>query len=326
MSDSVYPLRFKPIYKDYIWGGDRIIKKYDRGEPEGVYAESWEVADREEGMSVVVNGPLAGKTLAELVKTMGKNLMGTSTRTENFPLLVKLIDSKQCLSVQVHPSDVAAIKYGGEAKTEMWYVLDADENAQVYAAMKKSVTEMEFKDDIEYNNLEEVLATVPVQKGDAVFIPGGRVHAIDAGCLLLEIQQNSNTTYRIYDWGRTGADGKSRPLHINQALQVINWGDQGDAKVTPMQEESVNGNELWEILETSYFKLERADLVHDWTLTGRGTTFQILFVAEGTVTLEWEGGTDELVPGTTCLIPAALPACRVIPKGGPAQVLRVTHP
>ena len=277
-------------------------------------------------MSVVTKGPLAGKTLKELIKSMGKDLLGSRAPEGEFPLLIKLIDSKQSLSVQVHPSDETAARFGGEAKTEMWYALDADDGAQVYAGLKRGTDAKAFKKAMEEDTLKDILGVVPISKGEAVFIPGGRVHAIDAGCLLLEVQQNSNTTYRIYDWGRVGSDGKPRDLHVEQALKVIEWNDQDDPKVIPKPIESADGNEWYEILVTSYFRLERVVLTRDGSQAGDPGTFQILFVSEGVVALDWESGTDILTAGSTCMIPAALPAYRVVPKGESAQILRITLP
>ena len=140
MMHEIYPLRFEPVYRDYVWGGDRIVRKYRRGLPPGIYAESWEIADRPDGMSVVANGRLKGKTLHQLTQTMGEVLLGAGRRDESFPLLVKIIDAHECLSVQVHPDDEGAARFGGEAKTEMWYALEADSRARVYAGLKRGVT------------------------------------------------------------------------------------------------------------------------------------------------------------------------------------------
>lgn len=317
-----YPLRFKPVYKDYIWGGDWIIRKFGRNEPDGVYAESWEATDRPDGMSVVANGDLKGKTFRDLIESMGAELLGTHGGGDHFPLLIKLIDSRQCLSVQVHPNDETAAKYGGEAKTEMWYVLDAEPGARVLAGLKPGVDARAFREAIETNRFEEILVPVPVSAGDAIFIPGGRVHAIDKGCLLLEVQQNSNTTYRIYDWGRLGADGKPRPLHIEKALQVIDWLDEGNPKVQPRKIEKDDGNDSWEILTTPYFRLEKFQLNESWSCPGHPGTFQVLFVQEGRLELEWAGGSEIMEPGTTWLVPAALPGFTATPTNQPVTLLR----
>ncbi len=312
-----YPLQLRPAYKDYLWGGDRIIRKYGRSEPPGVYAESWEVSDRPEGMAVVVNGPLAGRSLAEVVELWGEDLTAGLVGGR-FPLLIKLIDSRRRLSVQVHPDDVSAARLGAEAKTEMWYVLDADPGARVFAGLKPGVDEAVFKRALEKKNFEEILRVVPVAPGDAVYIPGGRVHAIDEGCLLLEVQQNSNTTYRIYDWDRLGPDGKPRPLHIKEALEVINWDDHEDPLVKPSRLAEGADGETWSILRCRYFEVDRR------RLEGRrdipGGCCRVFFVAEGEVRVEWETGGLELRAGMTLLVPEAGAGVRLEPTGAEAGV------
>jgi mannose-6-phosphate isomerase len=274
----------------------------------------------------VRNGRLAGKTLRELVAAEGPELLGTWVRSPVFPLLIKLIDSRDRLSVQVHPNDDTAKRYGGEAKTEMWYMLDADPGAGVFAGLKPGTDERAFDEAIRTQRFRDILGYVPVKQGDAIFIPGGRVHAIDAGCLILEVQQNSNTTYRIYDWDRVGHDGKPRPLHLEEARQVINWQDAGEPRVSPRLAEKTGPNERWDILQSPYFRLERLVLAAPWTAHGDGGTFQILFAASGRVNVEAGGVTETLERGTSCLVPAVLRECTVRPADGPAEVLRITVP
>ncbi len=321
-----YPLILQPAYKDYIWGGDRIIRKYRRKAPPGVYAESWEVSDRREGMSTVANGPLKGKSLREAIKVWGADLLGEGRKEKSFPLLIKLIDARDTLSVQVHPDDASAEKYGGEPKTEMWYALEAAPEACVYAGLQPGVDRKSFRKAVRENKLEELLARVPIKAGEAVFMPGGRVHAIGAGCLLLEVQQNSDTTYRIYDWGRVGKDGKPRELHLDEALRVIRWDDVESPKAVPRRIGHLGKNELWEILSCPWFRLEKLVLNETWEGAADRKTFQVLFAAEGRIAIEWDSAGEKLVPGTTCLLPAALPRWRLKPAGKPATILRVTRP
>jgi len=327
LTKRIYPLRFKPVYKDYLWGGDRIIRAYGRDEPPGVYAESWEVSARAEGMSVVADGPLGGRSLLELVREMGSDLVGSGPAGRDpgtFPLLIKLIDARERLSVQVHPDNEAAAQWGGEAKTEMWYVLEADPGAAVFAGLRPGVDPAKFQEALDHQRLEELLAVVPVRRGDAVFMPGGRVHAIDRGCLLLEVQQNSDTTYRIYDWGRVGPDGKPRPLHVEEAMRVIRWHDEGAAKVQPRRLGFMGESELWEVLNCAYFRMERLVLKDDWEAANDGHSFHVLFAASGQTELAWDEKSDVLRPGTTCLLPAALPAYRLLPRVEESEVIRVT--
>jgi mannose-6-phosphate isomerase len=324
--EGLCPLQFAPVYKDYIWGGDRIVRKYRRAAPPGIYAESWEVSTRPEGMSVVAGGPHAGRTLEDLVRAWGAALLGTRAPAGRFPLLIKLIDSRERLSVQVHPDDEAARRYGGEAKTEMWYVLDAERGAGVFAGLKPGVDAKAFGEAMQTKRVEELLTRIPVTKGDAVFIPGGLVHTIDAGCLLLEIQQNSNTTYRIYDWDRVGADGKPRPLHLKQALQAIRWDVSSSPKIQPRELGDCGGNQFWEVLRCPYFRLERISLSERMPFGGDGSRFAVLFVASGRVLIESGGAGETLVPGSSCLVPAALTSCVLKPLEGSADILRVTVP
>ena len=323
-SPAVYPLLFRPVYKDYLWGGDKIIRRFGRSAPPGIYAESWEVSDRDDGMNVVANGPATGRSLKEIESEWGEALLGAGTGSTRFPLLIKLIDAKDRLSVQVHPNDETARRCGGEAKTEMWYVLDADPGAQVFAGLRPGAGRKEFEAAIRSGAFESVLAAVPVKAGDAVFMPGGRMHAIDAGCLILEVQQNSNTTYRVYDWGRVGADGKPRELHIAQAMQVARWDDPESARVKPRALPEPAPNARQEIVVCPYFRMERLELKSARALEHRPETFHVLFLASGEMSIDWPGGTQTLKPGTTVLVPAALDSVQLNPRGDCA-ILRVTR-
>jgi mannose-6-phosphate isomerase len=326
MNDAaLYPLKFEHVYKDYLWGGDRIIRRFARMAPPGVYAESWEVSAHPDGMSVVAGGPLAGQTLAGLVDTYGRQLVGSRTRTSYFPLLIKLIDAKQQLSVQVHPNDATAAAHGGEAKTEMWYVLDADPDAYVYAGLQAGTTAETLKTAVADDTVEDLMVTIPVTAGDAIFIPGGRVHAIGTGCLLLEVQQTSNTTYRLYDWARKGPDGKTRELHVDQALQVIDFDDIAEPKVCSGAPPAA-GAGYREVYQSPYFRMEHASLDRPIEGATNGSTFEVLFCASGRATLESDAGQEAMPAGTSILIPAAPCSYRLVPEHKTAEVLRVTVP
>ena len=321
-----YPLLFKHVYQDYPWGGDQIIRRFNRSAPPGIYAESWEVSDRAEGMSIVRNGPLAGQPLADVLAEWGTALLGPNVPVDRFPLLIKLLDARETLSVQVHPDDAGAAEHGGEAKTEMWYVLDAEPDAAVYAGFRVPLDPDTFRREVANGTLEPLLNRVPVKAGDAVFMPGGRIHAIGAGCLMLEVQQNSNTTYRLYDWGRVGNDGQPRPLHIEQAISVIDWSPVSDGVTLPRRLEQTGDNTLWEVLDTDWFRMERLDVAADWPTAYEGHSFHVLFAMDTPVTLHGAGQSLKLVPGTSCLIPAAVREYRLEPKGGKAQILRIMLP
>lgn len=318
---------FRPVYQPYIWGGDRLRRVLNRQDaPEGVVAESWEVADREDGMSVVESGPCEGKTLRELVAADPAAFLGDKAAGDRFPLLIKILDAAKTLSVQVHPNDETAATYGGEAKTEMWYVLRADPGAAVYCGLAEGTTPEAFRRAIGDNALEPLLKKIPVAPGDAIFVPGGRVHAIASGCLLLEVQQNSNTTYRIYDWGRTGADGKPRELHIDQALQVTQWEEGGEAKTPSEALPDLGGMPRRSIMVSDYFRLERLELEAAATLPSHPESFQTLFVLEGTLAVS-AGGERVCVPaGRSVLLPAAAGDAALRAEEAPARFMRITLP
>ena len=217
-------LKLQPAYKDYLWGGHRLADEYNKAYDGEVLAESWELSCHPDGLSKIGNGPYAGKTLKEYIETEGKEVLGANCRRfRDFPVLIKFIDAKQDLSVQVHPDNRYALKNEGQyGKTEMWYVVDAGTEAFLYYGFRKEISREEFAERVENDTLLEVLHAVPVQKGDILFIEAGTIHAIGKDILIAEIQQNSNVTYRVYDYGRVGKDGKKRDLHIEKALAVTN--------------------------------------------------------------------------------------------------------
>jgi len=322
MKNKPYPLTFKPVYKDYPWGGSRIPETFNRDVPVGIYAESWEISDHDDGMSIVSNGELAGKSLREILHENPQEIMGSAVEGTQFPLLIKLIDAKKKLSVQVHPNDQTAEEFGGEAKTEMWYLL-GDNPTQVYCGLNDGVTKESFQQAVADGTSGDTMHPVPVQKDSVVFVRGGRVHAIDAGCLILEIQQNSNTTYRIYDWNRMGNDGKPRDLHIEQAINVINWDDHENPLTEPKVLVDTGTFQCMEVLRCEYFQLEKLTFSAPLEVPMSGKTFHALFVSEGEATISW--GDESLIApaGTSILVPAALPAYTL---GGTATVLRTTVP
>lgn len=215
-------LKLKPSFKDYLWGGHRLVDDYQKEYEGDILAESWELSCHPDGPSYIVNGAYAGKTLREFLEAEGRSVLGTNCeRFEDFPILIKFIDAKQDLSIQVHPDNAYALKNEGQyGKTEMWYVMDCEPGAYLYYGFEREISEEEFAERIANETLEEVLHKVEVHKGDVLFIEARTLHAICKGILIAEIQQNSNLTYRIYDYGRVGADGKKRELHVEKALKV----------------------------------------------------------------------------------------------------------
>lgn len=315
--EKLYPLRFDPVYKDYIWGGSRIPKLYNRDKPAGVYAESWEISTHPDGTTPIANGPLAGKTLCDLLPENKTALLGTNVKSDDFPLLIKLIDARDVLSVQVHPNDGNAAAVNGDPKTEMWYFLEGDGSSQIYCGLKPGIGKNEFLKAMQNKTFSDILQTIPVYKGRAVFVPGGRVHAIGPGCLILEIQQNSNTTYRIYDWDRVDANGKGRELHIEKALQVIDWENNGDPRC------QISGTT---IQRCEFFQLDRFELAAAREFPMSGKSFHVLFIAEGSGTVSWADGAEALSAGQSWLIPAALDSFTVCPDSAPLTLLCVTVP
>lgn len=315
--EKLYPLRFNPVYKDYIWGGSRIPKLFNRNESEGIYAESWEISTHPDGTTTIANGPFTGKPLQSFLPERKIALFGTNIKGDDFPLLIKLIDARDRLSVQVHPNAGNAVAVGGEPKTEMWYFLEGDGSAQIYCGLKPGVGKMEFLKALENKTFANILQSIPVKKGEAVFVPGGRVHAIGADCLILEIQQNSNTTYRIYDWDRVDASGKGRELHIDKALKVIDWENNGDPCCK---------NSGTEIKTSPYFRLDRFNLSVTQTFPMSGKSFHALFVAEGAGVISWDGGEEKMLPGQSWLVPAALGSYTICPADSALTLLCITVP
>lgn len=217
-------LRLKPSGKDYLWGGRRLIEEYGKEFDGEKLAETWELSCHPDGPSYVDSGEYKGETLSEYILMEGKKVTGTHSRPyEQFPLLIKFIDAHDDLSIQVHPDDSYAMSHENQyGKTEMWYIVDCEEGASLYYGFSREVSREEFAGRIRNHTLLEVLNKVQVQKGDVLFIEPGTIHAIGSGNLIAEIQQNSNVTYRVYDYGRKDANGRERDLHIEKALQVTN--------------------------------------------------------------------------------------------------------
>ncbi len=214
-------LKLTPACKDYLWGGHRLVDEFHKDYDGPVLAETWELSAYPDSPSIIANGDHAGESFADYVKAHPEALGKNCERFQEFPILIKFIDAKKALSIQVHPDNQYAYEHEHQpGKTEMWYVIDAEPGAHLYYGFEKEISKEEFRERIENNTLEEVLHAAPVEKGDVFFIQSGTLHAIGAGILIAEIQQNSNVTYRIYDYGRRDKDGKTRELHVSQALDV----------------------------------------------------------------------------------------------------------
>lgn len=322
-----YPLLFHPVYKDYLWGGCRIPRKYHRAPQPGTCAESWEISDRPEGMSVVANGWFAGWKLGKLVARFPGQLVGEGFTGKRFPLLIKLIDAKLRLSVQVHPAEESADATHGEPKTEMWYVLGARPGAKVFVGLRKSVTGKSFDDAVRSGALAGILNPVRVRPADAVFVPGGTIHCIGEGVLLLEVQQNSNTTFRVYDWDRAGSDGSGRPLHVADAKKSMIWSGRTGPKPGKVRRRVVGGDgrsKVWEVLDCSSFRIERLDLSQSLAAANDSRSFHAFFVVDGKVRISAGHGRVTAKAGVSCLIPAAVDKYSLSPVGGNARVIRIS--
>ncbi len=306
----MYPLILKAPLKDYIWGGTKLRDEFGfMSELERV-AEAWVVSCHEDGKCEVLNGEMAGKTLSEVLNIWGKTALGDICEGfDSFPILVKLIDARDRLSVQVHPSDDYARRVEGDnGKTEMWYVVDCDEGAKLVYGFNRAITKDEFSRRIKDNTLDEVLNYVNVHKGDIFFIKSGTVHAIGKGILIAEIQENSNVTYRVSDYGRLGADGKPRALHIDKAVEVaslepssVPYGDVGSTELSKDGKLSIR-----ELASCEYFTAKAIRLDDAEITVPAGKGFASLVVLNGEVTLDCCGEGYSLKKGESVFIPAGL--------------------
>ena len=314
MNENIYPLTFTPQLKDYIWGGRNIETKLGRQLPPGITAESWEISAHPAGSTVVDNGPLAGKSLPDVLAIFGTDLVGHRSQAMldrgKFPVIIKLLDANRPLSVQVHPEDDYANEHenGELGKTEMWYVLHADPGAYLIYGLKQGVTKEMFREHLENGNLDPCLHKLPVKVGDAIFIPAGSIHALMEGILVTEVLQNSDTTYRVFDWNRVGPDGKSRPLHIEKALEVTNFEQVEPGTYTPQTIASPPGIQHQTITACSYFNVEKITFEEGMSFKGtcNGSTFEIWGAISGEGQINWTGESVSLPAVRFALLPAVL--------------------
>lgn len=323
----LYPLKFKPILKERIWGSDRLEREFGKGKLKGratdevPIGESWEVSGLQGDMSVVKNGSLRGNTLGELLEIFMGELVGESVFEkfgEEFPLLIKLIDARDVLSIQVHPDDDLAMeRHEAYGKTELWYVVQSDENGSLYVGFNKEYTSDEYLNHLENNTIEQILKRETVKAGSAFFIPAGTVHAIGSGVVIAEIQQSSDITYRLYDWGRVDAKGNPRELHTDLALDAINFGKPENYNVTP----HTKSGKMSPLNKCKYFTTNIIDVHGKMNRDyARLDSFVIYICVEGDVDLQWDGGKEHLGLGETILIPAVMDEITV---GGNGKILEV---
>ncbi len=307
MANMLYPLTFHPIFKERVWGGRELERLYHKPLPPGqVIGESWEISDRPGDVSVIANGPLAGKDLRLLMEHHGADLLGQPPADgARFPLLVKILDAQDKLSLQVHPPPGSAAEMGGEPKTEMWYVAKAAPGAELYVGLKRGVTRAEFEDKLQSGAVAECFHRLSVRSGDAMFLPSGCVHALGAGLVIFEIQQNSDTTYRVFDWNRLGTNGQPRELHVAQALASIDFSD-FEPSLAPAAWTDWGGRKVCPLVQHPLFCAEAHEVAAGASVTLQAGKAQIVCLVEGRAELRSGQGTLALAAGQFGLLPASL--------------------
>lgn len=296
---EIYPLKFKPIFKERIWGGQQLKASFGKSLPANVMiGESWELVDLPEDKSEIVNGPLAGKTIDEVIDISPVEITGNRNYQGPFPLLIKILDASDVLSVQVHPDAETCKRTGkGDPKTECWYIIDAAQDAVIYKGLKKGTTKEQFTKSIDEGSCQEYLEKIHVSVGECHYLPSGLCHAIGPGLVIAEIQQPSDTTYRVFDWNRIGDDGKPRQLHIKDALESIRF--------TPF-EEDLSTKTVGRLVDTDVFKIDKGhQIAGDEVLLASGIMKVIIFL-NGSGTINSEKTLEvTFTKGDTLLIPAA---------------------
>jgi mannose-6-phosphate isomerase len=324
---DMQPLFFPPILKRIRWGGRRLGMLLGKPiGPESDYAESWEVVDHGNDQSTLAHGPLAGWTLQRIVQERNAELFGKHAGISQFPLLVKFLDANDRLSLQVHPNDVQAKTFdpAENGKTEAWVIVHAEPRSQLYAGLKTGVGQHTLREYLGNGRLEDCLHMFEVSAGDCVFIPAGTVHAIAEGIVLAEIQQSSDLTFRLHDWGRLGSDGKPRPLHIEQSLSCIDFTRGPVSPIIPQKLSADGPTE--KLVECEYFAMHRHQITQPFSLPV-DDRFHVLMMLAGSADLSSEGRTYPMLLGQTALIPAACADVKITPHAGsPCIVLDAFSP
>lgn len=314
MGQHIYPLTFEPVFRDYIWGGRNLEALFGRRIPSGIVAESWEISGHASSPTRVVAGMWRGRTLPEVLTALGTELVGSNSAETlargRFPLLVKLLDANLDLSVQVHPDDdYARVHEDGElGKTEIWYVLHAQPGCELIYGLARGATRETLRAALEARTPQAQLHRVRISAGDCIFIPAGTVHALLAGAVVAEIQQNSDATYRVYDWGRVGADGRPRPLHTEKAMEVTNYDQVEPSVVEPVLLDEAPGLRRERLVRCAQFSVERISMPAGGEFAGAcdGSTFEIWGCIEGHGLVRWRGKPVDLEAIRFVLLPAAL--------------------
>jgi mannose-6-phosphate isomerase len=302
---KLYPLVFQPIFKERIWGGRNLETLYGKALPPGLpIGESWEISDRPGDESVIANGPLRGKTLHWLMEQSPEALLGArGPMASRFPLLIKILDAQQTLSLQVHPPASRAAKMGGEPKTEMWYVAQAGPKAELFVGLKHGVSRADFEKKLAGQTVAECFHRIPVKEGDAMFLPSGRVHALGAETVIFEIQQNSDTTYRVFDWNRVDKAGKPRELHVEQSLASIDF-DDFEPELLPRTTSPAAPGTIRPLTRNELFEVAVRQASAGAALNLPKGRMRIIGILSGKMQITAEGESIILEAGGFCLIPA----------------------
>jgi mannose-6-phosphate isomerase len=305
MSKNIYPLQFDPILKERIWGGEKLKAVLNKPIVSTITGESWELSTVEGDISIITNGSLKGKSLVEVINEMPNELLGTAVHERfgtQFPLLFKYLDAREDLSIQVHPNDELAKKrHNSFGKTEMWYIMQADPDSRIIVGFKEDSNADEYVEKLKSNDLLSILDDVKVKEGDVFFLETGTVHAIGAGLVVAEIQQTSDITYRIYDFDRVDAQGNKRELHVDLALEAINYN-----KVETRKEYLKEENESNTIVNCPYFTTNFIPLTESTTITKTGNSFTVYMCIDGAFEIEYDMDIYQYKKGDTILIPAAM--------------------
>jgi len=308
-----YPMKMSPCFKEMLWGGQNFKTLYKKELPFTHTGECWEAANHKNGSAAVIGGTWSGFTLGELTAQLGTDFLGTLVQDGEFPVLFKLIDARERLSLQTHPDDALAKADGDRGKVEMWIILHAEEGAGLYLGFENPISAEEYKERIENNTLAEVLHFIPVQEGECYFLPAGMVHAIGEGLVIGEIQQNSDTTYRVYDWGRIGLDGKPRELHIEKSLIASDRAMKGE-KAVPLTIKT-DGASVFYLPGCDYFGAQQISLQGTFSLRPEKRSLHIFFCAEGSGSISTAGGTGDFIKGDTYIIAAFEEECTLTGDG-----------
>lgn len=312
----LYPLTFRPIFKDRVWGGRELERLYGKKIPtDQPIGEAWEISDRPGDASVVTNGPLAGKSLRWLMENHSAEILGNARPAAEgrFPLLCKILDAREKLSLQVHPPASKAAELKGEPKTEMWFIADAAPGASLYVGLKRGVTRAEFEKKITDGSVADCFHKIPVKAGDTMFLPSGRVHAIGDGLVIFEIQQNSDTTYRVFDWNRMGLDGKPREMHVAQSLVSIDFND-FEPKLVGTAFTQDGQIQKRSLVKDPLFNVEAWKFSAGASASLKSKKLQIVAATNGAVEIKSGTMMANLSAGDFSLIPASLDQTEIVAK------------